>query len=463
MGQSLNKKNTIVIDEKTPLLILSGPIFLELFLNTMLNNVDMIMLSNYDTNAVGAVGNANTIMFMMNILFNVIATATSVVVSQYLGAKLYDKMNMIYTLAIIVNLSVGVFLSGLFCAANPLIMRFLNVSAEMRPYSMIYIYIVGGGGFITAVFSVMLQILRCNGYPKIGMWVTLAINVVNIGGNYLFLFGPLAFLNMGVAGVAISTVFARALAVVVLFIFFFAKKIGKVSLRYLKPFPGRLLGKMIKIGLPTAGENLTYNLYQTTLLSFVNAMGNDAVNARAFCNSLISFALIFSNASAMATQIITGHLVGAGKQEEAYKRVFKTLKTSMPITIALASINALLCSLTLHIFTDNQNIIALGQMIMIVDIFIEMGRCLNMTFVCSLKAAGAYIFPLIIGIICNWGLGLSMGYTVGVALGVGVAGIYAGTATDECIRGLIVMYYWYKKKWYGKAIVDKNDVLELEN
>ncbi len=463
MGQSLKKKNTIVIDEKTPLLILSGPIFLELFLNTMLNNVDMIMLSNYDTNAVGAVGNANTIMFMMNILFNVIATATSVVVSQYLGAKLYDKMNMIYTLAIIVNLSVGVFLSGLFCAANPLIMRFLNVSAEMRPYSMIYIYIVGGGGFITAVFSVMLQILRCNGYPKIGMWVTLAINVVNIGGNYLFLFGPLAFLNMGVAGVAISTVFARALAVVALFIFFFAKKIGKVSLRYLKPFPGRLLGKMIKIGLPTAGENLTYNLYQTTLLSFVNAMGNDAVNARAFCNSLISFALIFSNASAMATQIITGHLVGAGKQEEAYKRVFKTLKTSMPITIALASINALLCSLTLHIFTDNQNIIALGQMIMIVDIFIEMGRCLNMTFVCSLKAAGAYIFPLIIGIICNWGLGLSMGYTVGVALGVGVAGIYAGTATDECIRGLIVMYYWYKKKWYGKAIVDKNDVLELEN
>ena len=82
MGQSLKKKNTIVIDEKTPLLILSGPIFLELFLNTMLNNVDMIMLSNYDTNAVGAVGNANTIMFMMNILFNVIATATSVVVSR---------------------------------------------------------------------------------------------------------------------------------------------------------------------------------------------------------------------------------------------------------------------------------------------------------------------------------------------------------------------------------------------
>lgn len=457
----MGKKKAIVINEKTPLLILAGPMFLELFLNTMLNNIDTLMLSHYDECAVGAVGNANTIMFMMNILFNVIATATSVVVAQYLGAKRYDKMNMIYTLSIMVNLVIGFVLSGVFCAANPLIMKFLHVSDEMRPYSMIYIYIVGGAGFITAVFNVMLQILRCNGYTKIGMYVTFAINIINIGGNYLFLYGPLSYLDMGVAGVAISTVAARTLAVMTLFIFFFATKIGKISLRYLNPFPGRLLVKMLKIGLPTAGENLTYNLYQTTLLSFVNAMGNDAVNARAFCNTLISFAMIFSNASAMSTQIITGHLVGAGKEELAYKRVFKTLRTSMPITIALATINAVIAGHTLRLFTDNQNVIALGQMIMIADIFVEIGRCLNMTFVSSLKAAGAYVFPLIIGIICNWGLGLTTGYFVGVVMGIGVAGIYAGTATDECIRGLIVMYYWYKKKWFGKSVVDKKtEVIE---
>lgn len=462
MGKSLNKKNTVVIDEKTPLLLLAGPMFGELFLNTMVNNIDTLMLSHYDTNAVGAVGNANTIMFMMNILFNVIATATSVVVAQYLGAKRYDKMNMIYTLAVVVNLVIGVALSAAFCAANPLLMRFLNVSEQMRPYSMTYIYIVGGGGFLLAVFNVMLQILRCNGYPRIGMYITMGINVVNIGGNYLFLHGALKDLNMGVAGVAISTVAARALAVVAVFIFFKKKKIGKIALHYLNPFPTKLLGKMIKIGLPTAGENLTYNLYQTTLLSFVNAMGNDAVNARSFCNTLISFAMIFSNACAMSTQIITGHLVGAGKEELAYKRVFKTLKTSMPITIALASINALLCRYTLTIFTDNPNIIALGQMIMIADIFVEIGRCLNMTFVCSLKAAGAYVFPLIMGILCNWGLGLTMGYFVGVVCSVGVAGIYLGTATDECIRGLIVMYYWYKKKWFGKSVVDKQKKMVIE-
>ena len=462
MTHSLDRKNTVVIDEKTPLLILAGPMFLELFLNTMVNNVDTMMLSHYDEYAVGAVGNANTIMFMMNIFFNVIATATSVVVAQYLGAKQYDKMNMIYTLAVTVNLVIGVVLSGAFCAANPLIMDFLHVSEQMRPHSMIYIYIVGGGGFILAVYNVMLQILRCNGFPKIGMYITLAINIINIGGNYLFLYGPLASLNMGVAGVAISTVASRTIAVIAVFIFFFAKKIGKIALRYLRPFPGKLLVKMIKIGLPTAGENLTYNLYQTTLLSFVNGMGNDAVNARTYCNTLILFAMIFSNACAMSTQIITGHLVGAGKHEEAYKRVFKTLKTSLPITIALASVNAILCRYTLQFFTQNPNIIALGQMIMIADIFVETGRCLNMTFVCSLKAAGAYVFPLIMGILCNWGLGLTTGYMLGVFLGLGVFAIYLGTATDELVRGLIMMLYWYKKKWVGKSVVDKQETLKLE-
>ncbi len=459
-GWQMGKKKTINIDEKTSLLFLAGPMFIELFLNTMLNNVDTIMLSHYNDYAVGAIGNANTIMFMMNILFNVIATATSVVVAQYLGAKRHDKMNMIYTLAIVVNFVVGLVLSGTFCAANPLIMKFLQVSPEMRPYSMIYIYIVGGGGFLIAVFNVMVQIMRCNGYTKIGMWITFGINIINILVNYLFLYGPLAFLDMGVQGVAIATVFSRFIAVIAIFVFFFATKTGKISLRFLRPFPRKLLVKMIKIGLPTAGENLTYNLYQTTLLSFVNGMGNDAVNARAYCNTLISFAMIFSNACAMSTQIITGHLVGAGKSEEAYKRVFRTLRTSMPITIAMASINAVLCRFTLQLFTSNSNIIALGQMIMLVDIFVEAGRCLNMTFVSSLKAAGAYVFPLIMGILCNWGLGLVTGYTVGVVLSVGVAGIYAGTATDECIRGLIVMYYWYKKKWFGKSVVEKKDALE---
>lgn len=456
----MKTKDNKHIDETTPLLFLAGPMFMEMLLNIFVNNIDTLMLSHYSELAVGAVGNANQVMFLMNLMFGIIATATSVVVAQYLGAKQYDKMNMIYTLAFCFNLVFGIALSAIFVSAKGAILNLLKVSAEMQPDAKVYINIVGGGLFLLACYNVMLQILRCNGYAKIGMYISILINLINIVGNYLFLYGPLKQLNLGVAGVAIATVVARTVALICALAFFISKKIGQIAIKYLNPFPGYMLFEMIKIGLPSAGENMSYNIYQLVLLSFINSMGNDAVNAKVYCASLISFSMVFSNSCAMATQIITGHLVGAGKDEAAYKRVFQTLKTSLPITIGLATLNCLISPITLKLFTSNENIIHLGFYIMAVDIIIEIGRCLNMTFVSSLKAAGDYLFPLFVGFATMWGLGVTVGYVLGMVVGVGLVGVFFGTATDEFIRGLIVMQRWRSRKWNGKAVVKKVEAEE---
>lgn len=448
-------KKTLEINEKTGLMVLALPIFGEMLLNILVNNVDTLMLSHYSETGVGAVSNSNQVMFFMILMFNIIATSTSVVVAQYLGAKQYEKMNMIYSLAFIVNFIFGIVLSSLFVFSKYAIMELINVPEAMRPEAALYINIVGGSLFLQACYNVMLQILRCNGHAKVGFVISLFINGINIAGNYLFLYGPLSFLELGVGGVAISTAVARLVALVCAVGFFAVKRIGSINIKYIIPFPAKMLLEMIKIGLPSAGENLSYNMYQILLLSFVNGMGEDAVNAKAYSASLISFSMVFSNSAAMATQIITGHLVGAGKEDAAYKRVFQTLLVSMPITIALAAINWLISPYTLRIFTKNENIIMMGSFIMLVDIAIEIGRCLNMTFVSSLKAAGDYVFPLIVGIIMMWGFGATVGYAMGVAAGIGVAGVYMGTATDEVLRGIITMERWRRKSWLGKSLVKK--------
>lgn len=454
------KRHAGEINEKTPLMVLALPMFLEQLLNICINNADTIMLSRHSEDAAGAVGNANQIMFFMILTFNIIATATSVVVAQYLGAKQHKKMNMIYTLALVVNLVVGVVLSGGLVLVKRPILKLIKIPEIMLEDACTYVDIVGGGLFLQAGYNVMLQILRCNGYANIGMYISIFVNLLNVFGNWLFLYGPLSFLELGVAGVAIPTVVARLVALIAAIIYFYRKKIGRISFRYIRPFPTTMLIHMVKIGLPSAGENLSYNLYQIVLLSFINGMGADAVKANTFCKSLISFAMVFSNTAAMATQIITGHLVGAGKEEAAYRRVFQTLKLTLPITIGLAAINWIISPVTLKIFTDNQAVIDLGFFIMLVDILIEIGRCLNMTFVSSLKAAGDYIFPFVVGLISMWGFGATMGYVAGVALGFGVAGVFFGTATDECLRGIVNLWRWWKKKWFGKSLVKegKNDI-----
>ena len=135
---------------------------------------------------------------------------------------------------------------------------------------------------------------------------------------------------------------------------------------------------------------------------------------------------------------------------------------TLPLTIMVSACNCLLSPFTLRIFTSNETIIKVGFAIMAVDIFIEAGRCLNMTVIYSLKAAGDYIYPLIVGLITMVLLGACGGYFYGVVLGFGVAGIYAGTATDECIRGLIVLNHWRRRKWFGKRVVDDSDEGEDE-
>ncbi len=456
-------KQSALIDEKTPLMRLAGPMFGEMLLSILINNVDTLMLSHYSENAVGAVGNSNQVMFFIILMFNIIATSTSVVVAQFLGAKRYERMNSIYTLAFLVNMVLGIVLSALFVLLKGAVLSVIHIPAEMVPDAKTYITLVGGTLFLQAGYNVMLQILRCNGLAKIGMYVSLIVNVINIVGNYLFLYGFLSFLDFGVAGVALSTVIARIVALIISIVYFYHKKIGHISVRYIIPFPTKILWKMIKIGLPSAGENMSYNMYQIVLLSFINSMGGDAVNAKVYCQLLSQLVMVFSNTSAAATQIIVGHLVGAGKENDAYRRVYKTLRLTMPITITLAAVNLILCPYTLRFFTQNEGIIKVGFYILLVDVFIEIGRCLNVTFVGSLKAAGDYIYPFIIGLITMWGLGVTVGYGMGVIAGLGVYGVFIGTACDECIRGIFTWRRWAVRKWTGKSLVSSSKKVNIDD
>lgn len=451
------KQKSMEINEKTPMLLLAGPIFVELLLNILLNNIDTVMLGRYDyihdKNSVGAVGNANQMMFMFIIMFNVIASATGVVVAQYLGAKKKENMNQIYSLAVIVNLALGILMSLVVFLFAGSFMKLLKVDASQVGDAVTYMKIVGGFLFLQAGYNVMVQILRCHGYTRVGMFISLAVNVVNIIGNYVFLYGPLKFLNLGVAGVAISTVMARVLALTASLVIFYRLKIGKLSLRALRPFPLPMLKRMLKIGIPSAGENMAYSFYQLILLSFINPMGPEATDAKVYANTLMSFSVVFSNALAQATQIVTGHLVGAGCEDAADKRVMKTLFTSLPVAIGIATLNCLICPWTLQIFQCDEATVTLVRQVLMVGIVMEIGRTINLVIIGSMKAAGDVLFPVLVGLVCMWGIGITVGYSCGVLFSLGVAGVFMGTAADECVRGVFALLRWRRGSWKGKAVV----------
>lgn len=432
---------------------LAWPVFIQVLLAMCLGYVDSIMLSRYSETAVGAIGNANQVIGFMTLAFSIISSATGVVVSQYLGAKQKDKISEVYTVSIAFNFLLSLLISIIVFFGSNALLSFMKVPEEMFVDANNYMKIVGGFIFTQALIDTMSQIFRSNGKVKVGMFLSLGMNIINIIGNYLFLYGPLESLNLGASGVAVSTTFSRILCVIIGAIYFAKNIEGNISLKYFRPFPKDTLFKLLRIGLPTAGENISYNVSQIVVTMFVNMLGTVAITTKIYGNILSNFAYMYSISVATATSIIVGHSIGSSDEEYAYKRVLKTLKSALVISMSIAVFNYLISGFTFGLFTNNPEIISLGRKVMIVAIFLEFGRTCNLVIINSMKAAGDVKFPVALGVVAQWGCSVGLGYLFGIYLDMGLVGIWIAMALDEIVRGIIVYIRWKLGGWRNKSLV----------
>lgn len=434
-------------------LSLAWPIFFQSLLGIALGYVDTVMLSNYSETAVGAIGNANSIIGFLTLAFTIISSATGIMVSQYLGAGKKEEMNKIYTVALAFNLVLsGVISLIVFLFSRPLLVA-MQVPSEMMSDADMYMKIVGGTIFTQALLNAFNQIFSSHGKTVYGMIIAFAMNILNICGNYMFLYGPLQALNLGASGVAVSTCISRVVALIAAIIYFYNVIKGRIGIKYLIPFPFDILKRLLRLGIPTAGENISYNFSQLVLTAFVNTMGIVAINTKIYANMLSMFTYMIALAAANATQIIVGHSVGASNYDFAYKRVMKTMRFSLVISISVAVINWLAAPFTFSLFSSDENVVALGSAVMLVAVFLEFGRTTNIVIINSMKAAGDVKFPTMLAIFSMWGLSVLIAYILGIVLGMGLVGVWIGMAADEIFRGIVVFIRWRKGTWRGKRVV----------
>lgn len=450
----IKSNNDVPIVERS-VFSLAWPIFFQSLLGVALGYVDTIMLSNYNDTAVGAIGNANSIIGFLALAFTIISSATGIMVSQYLGAGKKEEMNRIYTVALGFNLVLSAVISlVVFLFSSPLLSA-MQVPPEMMSEADMYMKIVGGTIFTQALINALSQIFASNGKTVFGMLIAFGMNIFNIAGNALFLYGPLQCFGLGASGAAVSTSVSRAFAVVAGFIYFRTVIKGSIGIKYLKPFPFRLLKELFRLGIPTAGENISYNFSQLVITAFVNTMGIVAINTKIYATMLSMFTYMIALSAAFATQIIVGHSVGAGDYDFAYKKVLKTLRFSLVVSISVAVVNWLIAPMTFWQFSHNANVASLGAAVMLISVFLEFGRTTNIVVINSMKAAGDVKFPTVLAIFSMWLLSVLIAYILGVVLGMGLVGVFIGMAVDEIFRGIVVFIRWIKGSWRGKRVISE--------
>ena len=430
------------------LMKLSWPIFIELILQLLVGNMDQIQLSHFNETAVAAVGNANTIITVVLLTFNVISLAAMILVSQYRGANDLASTNQIYTLSLLVNGLLALFLAVVLLVFAEGLFSLMQVPQELMAEACTYLRITAAALPFQAIMLTFSAFLRAGAHMKVIMLITGFINVCNIAGNAVLINGIGPLPRLGAAGAALSSSIFRVVGMVLMgWMFFRYTQQARVGISLLRPFPKGLLRRLLEIGLPSGGESLSYNLSQTSCLVFVNMMGTYVVTTRMYTVMFANCIYMLISAASQAGQIVVGYLVGARDLDGANECNKRLLKLFCPITVGIAAVLWVIATPLYGIFSSDERVLALGAQIMAVEVFLEVGRSFNIVLVRNLQAVGDVKFPVLIGIFSQWVIAVGVGYLLGVVLNWGLVGLWVAFALDENFRAVIFLLRWKSGKW----------------
>lgn len=443
-----------VHDFKKQVVKISWPIFVEFALFALLGSIDIFMLGKYSDNAVAAVGVVNQVMNMVILVFQIITSGTMIICSQYIGANKKDKdMHNIIGTSIIVNIILGIVLSLIMFIFGRAILNALDIAEELMPSAISYMKIVGGLIFVQALISTFDAVIRSFGFTKQCMYISIIMNIVNIAVNYTLIYGNFGAPELGVSGAAIGTVVSRIIATIIAGYFLFSKVIKNFKIKYLIHPNGKEFMKVLTIGLPSAGESIAYNIAKLMCTVILNNISVTAVTTNSYINNIIMYIYLFACSLGQGTAILVGRLVGKGKEKEAYKLCFASLKKGFIASIILATVVALSGKYIFGIFTTSEEIISLGVKILFMNILLETGRTFNVIIINCLRAAGDVRFPVYVGVVSMWSIGVGLAYILAIPLGFGFVGMWFALALDEWVRGIIMYFRWKSNKWHGKAVI----------
>ena len=446
--------NTNTYREQT-LFNISWPLFIELTLHMGMGIIATLMLSHYADDAAAGVGVANQLLNIFILVFNVTSIGATVLISQNLGAGRFQKARQLSHSVCGLNFWFGIAVGiVVFCFGEHLL-RLFDIHGKVLEYGLIFTRICGISLFFESLSQALSAVLRSHGYVKEAMAVTVMMDLISVGGNIIATTDIFGLPVTGVTGVSWAILAARAFAVMALLYFVYNRLSLKLGFNDILTTKKDDIKGLLSIGIPSAGENLSYQLSQLVITSIVVSIGAASLAARVYILNINMVCYLFTLAIAQGTQLLVARYIGGRKFDQALRRGLRTLKIAMAASTLTSLFIALVGSPLLKTFTKNPEIIAVGLPVLWAIVFVEPGRAMNIVLMSSLKSAGDVRFPVIIGIISMWGVAVTLSYFLGVYLNLGLLGVWLAQGTDEWLRGIFALKRWLAKPWESKMTVEK--------
>lgn len=432
---------------------LIGPLVIEQLLAVFVGMADSIMVANVGEAAVSGVSLVDNIMILIINIFAALATGGAVVAGQYIGRKDEKSACKAATqLVWFVSFSAVAIMILVYFGKDIILNQvFGHITAEVKGHADIYLLIVTASIPFIALYNGGAAIFRAMGDSQVSMRVSLLMNAINVTGNAILVFG----LRIGTAGVAIPTLISRMVAAIVITVLLCNQtRILHIERTLKIRFDGRMIRKILAIGVPNGLENSMFQLGKILVLSLVSTFGTYAIAANAVSNAIALFQILPGMAISLAITTVISQCVGANDYEQVryyLKKLLAIIYVAMVGTVALIFL-ALPLILKAYNLSD-QTAAAATNIIHFHGISAMIIWPLSFALPAAYRAAGDAKACMYTSIVSMWIFRIGFSYLVGKYMGLGVFGVWVAMVIDWVVRAICFIIRYFNGKWKHGAIV----------
>ncbi|MEE4177240.1 MAG: MATE family efflux transporter [Bacteroides sp.] len=433
--------------------MLLGNVFQQLY-----NIVDTIIIGRYiGTNAVAAAGASFPVIFVLISLVIGITTGTTIIISQYYGAKDYEKVKRAIDTAFIILFFGSVILTVLGLVLIGPIWRLLALPEHLVKDATLYFNIFALGLVLMFGYNGVSAVLRGLGDSKTPLYFLIIATILNIFLDLLFV---LVF-GWGIAGVAIATVVAQGISFG-LSVYYLNRYHQLIRVSYSGlVFDRDIFRKSLRIGIPTGLQHTFVSLGMMALLRIVNGFGTSTIAAYTIAGRIDSLAAMPAMNFSMALSTFVGQNLGANKPERVKAGYRSTLSMTTIISLLVSLLAWLFGRQMMGAFTTDPEVIQIGyEYLVIVSSFYILFSAMFTTNG-IMRGAGDTIVPMFITLFSLWVLRIPGSYFLSQRMGTD--GIWWGIPLAWFFGWLLSWFYYRTGKWRSKAVVkyaDNNQRME---
>ena len=430
------------------------PLVIEQLLAICIGMADTIMVTSVSESAVSAVSLVDSINILLIQLFSAMATGGAVVAAQYLGRR--DQNNackaakqLMYS-SVLIAMVIGA-LAVLFC--RPLLqLCFGALAPSTMAYCETYLLLSAVSYPALAAYNAGAALLRAMGNSKASMFTSLLMNLTNVIGNAILIYG----FRMEVAGAATASLVSRILGAAIMLRMMLNTHAPIHIKRITRPeFNFPMIRLIFRQGIPNGLENSMFQVGKLLVAGIVAQFGESIIAANAIGNTMTTFFQLPGTAIGLGMVTVVGQCIGAGEKEQA-RYYTKQL-------IVLVWILLFISDVLLFVFIPNlaplfnlspEAVSATVEILRLYAVMATFFWALSFTLPNALRAAGDSRFTMMVSIIAMWAVRVGLSYFFVYNMGMKLTGVWLAMCLDWIVRAAAFVWRYLSGKWLHQKVID---------